>query len=238
MLRVLGLIPARGGSKGVPRKNIKELGGKPLLAYTAECALSASRLARVVLSTDDDEIAQIGRQLGLHVPFLRPADLATDTTPTYPVVMHALECLGDAGEHFDAVCLLQPTNPLRNSDDVNGCIELLEKTGADAVVTVRRVPDEYNPSWVFWKDADGKMSLSTGESVPISRRQDLTPAYHRDGSIYVSRCDSLRSSGNLYGADVRGYESPQTEYVNIDTQADWVAASALIEQRHEDQLRG
>jgi CMP-N-acetylneuraminic acid synthetase len=191
-----------------------------------------------VLSTDDDEIAQIGRQLGLHVPFLRPADLAEDTTPTFPVVMHALETLGNAGEHFDAVCLLQPTNPLRRPEDIDGCIELLESTQADAVVTVRRVPDEYNPSWVFWRDDNGKMSLSTGDIVPISRRQDLKPAYHRDGSVYVSRCDSLKSSGNLYGNDVRGYETLQTEYVNIDTQDDWVVASALMEQRLPDHLRG
>jgi CMP-N-acetylneuraminic acid synthetase len=191
-----------------------------------------------VLSTDDDEIAQIGRQLGLHVPFLRPADLAEDTTPTFPVVIHALETLGNAGEHFDAVCLLQPTNPLRRPEDIDGCIELLESTQADAVVTVRRVPDEYNPSWVFWKDDKGKMSLSTGDIVPISRRQDLKPAYHRDGSVYVSRCDSLKSSGNLYGNDVRGYETLQTEYVNIDTQDDWVVASALMEQRLPDHLRG
>lgn len=230
MLRVLGLVPARGGSRGVPRKNIKELGGKPLLAYTAECALSATRLASVVLSTDDEEIAQIGRELGLHVPFLRPADLAKDTTPTYPVVIHALDELARGGEYFDAVCLLQPTTPLRRPEDIDGCIELLESSNADSVVTVRRVPEEYNPSWVFWKDENGKMSLATGEIVPVPRRQDLVPAFHRDGSIYVSRCESLRTSGNLYGEDLRGYETSQTEYVNIDTLDDWSAASVLMER--------
>ena len=204
MLKVLGLIPARGASKGVPRKNIKDLCGKPLLAYTAESSLSATRLSRVVLSTEDEEIARVGLELGLDVPFLRPVDLAGDETPTYPVVLHALRELEMIGDRFDAVCLLQPTNPLRKAADIDECIELLERTGADSVFTVRRVPDEYNPKWVYWREAGDRMRLSTGESLPIPRRQELPPAYHRDGSVYVSRCCGLQSQGNLYGNDSRG----------------------------------
>lgn len=231
VLKVLGLIPARGASKGVPRKNIKELCGKPLLAYTAESALSAGRLARVVLSTEDEEIAQVGRELGLDVPFMRPPELAADDTPTFPVVAHAVQALEEAGDRFDAVCLLQPTNPLRRSDDIDRCIELLEKTGADSVFTMRRVPDEYNPKWVYWQGTDGRMRLSTGESLPVPRRQELPPAYHRDGSIYVTRCCSLQSCGNLYGKDARGYEIVGGHHVNIDTFHDWAAATSLLEQR-------
>ncbi|MGH9901714.1 MAG: cytidylyltransferase domain-containing protein, partial [Pyrinomonadaceae bacterium] len=107
-MRVLGLIPARGGSKGVPRKNIRALCGKPLLQYTAEAALSARSLARVILSTEDAEIADVGRRCGLEVPFVRPAELAEDTTPMLPVVQHALAQMEKDGESFDAVCLLQP----------------------------------------------------------------------------------------------------------------------------------
>lgn len=231
VLKVLGLIPARGASKGVPRKNIKELCGKPLLAYTAESALSAGRLSRVVLSTDDEEIARVGKALGLDVPFTRPADLAADDTPTFPVVLHALQTLEEAGDRFDAVCLLQPTNPLRRSDDIDKCIELLERTSADSVFTVRRVPDEYNPKWVYWKEGDDRMRLSTGETIPVPRRQELPPAYHRDGSIYVTRCCTLQSYGNLYGRDTRGYEIADGHHINIDTFQDWAAATSLLEQR-------
>lgn len=229
-MKVLGLIPARGASKGVPRKNIKDLCGKPLLAYTAESSLSATRLSRVVLSTEDEEIARVGLELGLDVPFLRPVDLAGDETPTYPVVLHALRELEMIGDRFDAVCLLQPTNPLRKAADIDECIELLERTGADSVFTVRRVPDEYNPKWVYWREAGDRMRLSTGESLPIPRRQELPPAYHRDGSVYVSRCCGLQSQGNLYGNDSRGYEIVGGHHVNIDTFHDWAAATSLLER--------
>lgn len=231
MLKVLGLIPARGASKGVPRKNIKELCGKPLLAYTAESALSANRLSRVILSTEDEEIAWVGREVGLDVPFMRPAYLAADDTPTLPVVLHAIEALERLGDRFDAVCLLQPTNPLRRSEDIDNCIDLLEKTGADSVFTVRRVPDEYNPKWVYWKEADDRMSLSTGDNLPVPRRQELPPAYHRDGSVYVTRCCSLQAYGNLYGIDTRGYEIAGGHHINIDTFNDWAAATTLLEKR-------
>src|SRR2546423_8592254 len=111
MFRVLGIITARGGSKGIPRKNIRFLGAKPLLQYTAEAALSAKRLTRVILSTEDQEIADVGRKCGLDVPFMRPAELALDSTPTLPVLQHAVRELEAAGNRYDAICLLQPTNP-------------------------------------------------------------------------------------------------------------------------------
>src|ERR1035437_5503200 len=136
MQRVLGVIPARGGSKGLPRKNIRVLAGKPLLAYTAEEALAARRLIRVVLTTDAEEIAEGGRQWGIEVPFLRPAELAEDDTPTLPVVQHAVRWLEQRGDSFDRVCLLQPTDALRRAEHIDACIELLESSGADAVGTV------------------------------------------------------------------------------------------------------
>src|SRR5688572_9897282 len=124
--RVLGVVVARGGSKGVPRKNVRLLAGKPLLQYTAESALAARRLSRVILSTEDPEIADVGQRCGLEVPFVRPRELAADTTPGFLVVKHALQWMEDHAESFDALCLLQPTNPLRRSEDIDGCVELLE----------------------------------------------------------------------------------------------------------------
>ncbi|MCI0730285.1 MAG: acylneuraminate cytidylyltransferase family protein, partial [Chloroflexi bacterium] len=143
-MRVLGLIPARGGSKGVPRKNIRLLCGKPLLQYTAESALAARRLSRVILSTEDEEIAEVGRRCGLDVPFLRPAELAQDDTAALPVVQHALRWLEAQGEWFDAICFLQPTCPLRRAEDIDACITLLEERNADTVVSVLAVPLQYN----------------------------------------------------------------------------------------------
>ena len=228
MLRVLGIIPARGGSKGVPRKNIKDLCGKPLLAYTAESALASQMLTRTILSTDDPEIAEVGKRLGLDVPFMRPEELASDEAPTFPVVMHALIAAETTDGHYDAVCLLQPTNPLRTSLDIDRCIRILDDTGADSVVTVAAVPDAFNPNWVYWKNGGGRLTLSTGASEPISRRQDLPKAFHREGSVYVTRRDVLFQHGNLYGTDVRGYEMDPERSVNIDTQDDWDLASEVV----------
>jgi CMP-N,N'-diacetyllegionaminic acid synthase len=227
-MRVLGLIPARGGSKGVPRKNIRLLCGKPLLEYTAQAALAARRLSRVILSTDDEEIAGIGRQCGLDVPFLRPADLARDDTPTLPVVRHALGWIQNSGESYDAVCLLQPTSPLRSPEDIDGCIDLLERTDADAVVTVLTVPAEHNPHWVYFQRKDGLLQLSTGESNPISRRQDLPPAFHREGSVYVVRWEVVMEGDSLYGKRLAGYPVDPGRSVNIDSPEDWANAERLI----------
>ena len=229
-MRVLGLIPARGGSKGVPRKNIKPLCGRPLLAYTAEAALSSRRLSRVILSTDDEEIAEAGKNCGLEIPFLRPAELARDETPMLPVAQHAVRFLEESGAHFDSVCLLQPTNPLRGANDIDACIELLENGGADAVVTTLPVPTEYNPHWVYLQDGHGWLRLSTGRDAPIPRRQELPPAFHREGSVYVTRRDTLMERNSFYGERLLGYEMSADRSVNIDTPEDWLRAERLISQ--------
>src|SRR4051812_23979810 len=122
-MKVLGLIPARGGSKGVPRKNIKLLNDRPLLWYTAKAAMEAKSLSRLILSTEDEEIADIGRKSGLDVPFMRPPELAMDGTPTLPVIEHTLMELQNRGETFDAVCLLQPNNPFRRAEDIDACVK-------------------------------------------------------------------------------------------------------------------
>jgi len=225
---VLGLIPARGGSKGVPRKNIKPLRGRPLLAYTAEAALSSRRLSRVILSTEDEEIAEVGRGCGLEVPFLRPVELARDETPTLPVAQHAVRFLEAQGERFDAICLLQPTNPLRSADDIDACIRLLEDSGADAVITTLPVPEEYNPHWVYFLDDHGTLYLSTSEAEPIPRRQELPRAFHREGSVYVTRREILMERNSFYGARLLGYEMDSHRCVNIDTHGDWLRAEMLM----------
>ena len=228
-MRVLGVIPARGGSKGVPRKNIQMLRGKPLLAYTAAAALASRRLSRVVLSTEDEEIADIGRRCGIEAPFPRPPELARDESPMLPVVQHAVRFLEEAGERYDAVCPLQPTNPLRTAEDIDACIQLLETSEADAVVTMLPVPAEFNPHWVYFADGDGLLRLSTGEAAPIPRRQELPPAFHREGSVYVTRRDVLMEQNSFYGARLLGYVMDAARSVNIDTPEDWRRAEALLQ---------
>jgi CMP-N-acetylneuraminic acid synthetase len=227
-MRVLGLVPARGGSRGVPRKNLRPLAGKPLLQWTAESALAARQLARVVLSTEDPEIAAAGRSCGLEVPFARPAELAADDTPTLLVVRHALLALEAGGDRFDAVCLLQPTSPLRRAEDIDACVDLLVASGADAVVSVRPIPTEHHPRWAYLVDGDGFLRLASGEAEPPARRQELEPAYHRDGMVYVTRRDVVLR-GSLYGARVAPYRvAAARPALNIDTAADWERAEALI----------
>jgi CMP-N,N'-diacetyllegionaminic acid synthase len=228
-MRVLGLIPARGGSKGVRRKNVKLLAGRPLLQYTVEAARAATRLTRVVLSTDDEEIAELGRRLGVDVPFLRPAELARDDTPMIPVVQNALRALEEVGDRYDAVCLLQPTTPLRPPSLIDKCVEMLERTGADSVISLRPVPTEFNPHWVFVSGGDGMVRLFTGEEKPLPRRQELPPAYYRDGAVYVARRALVLEGGTLYGPRTAGYLVDGTApTVNIDEPADWARAEALV----------
>ena len=227
-MKVLGIVTARGGSKGVPRKNVRLLAGKPLLQYTAEAARAAKLLTKTILTTDDKEIAEVGRQCGLEVPFLRPPELARDDTPTLPVLQHAVRFLEDRGEFFDAICLLQPTNPMRQSSDIDACVALLEKTGVDSVVTVLPVPAEYNPHWVYFRNDDGTFRLSTGEKTPIPRRQLLPPAFHREGSVYVMRRAVLMLKNSLFGDTLAGQLMDPARSVNIDTMEDWAEAEKLL----------
>lgn len=220
---VLGLVPSRGGSKGIPRKNIRLLGGQPLLAYTATAARKSAWLTRVLLSTDDAEIAAVGKAMGLDVPFLRPAELALDTTPMIEVVLHAIRWVQGQGEKYEAICLLQPTSPLRSAETIDRCIARLWELDADCVMSVRPVPAEYNPHWVYFERPEGRLVPSVGEREPISARQLLPPAYHRDGSVFVARTESVLSHGSLYGTKTVGVVSPENEACDLDSEEQWEA---------------
>jgi CMP-N-acetylneuraminic acid synthetase len=218
---VLGIIPARGGSKGIARKNIRLLCGEPLLAYTANTAFKSACLNRVLLSTEDPEIAQVGKELGLDVPFLRPAELASDSTPMIEVVLHAIRCVQSQGESYDAICLLQPTSPLRSAGTIDRCISLLWERDADTVISVRPVPLEYNPHWVYFETPDGLLQRSMGAGEPIPVRQKLPPAYHCDGSVFVARTRVVMTHASLYGDRTFGSVSPPEEAFDLDTEEQW-----------------
>jgi CMP-N,N'-diacetyllegionaminic acid synthase len=229
-MRVLGLVPARGGSKGVPRKNIRLVCGRPLLEYTAASARAARRLSRLVLTTDDDEIAGIGRGAGLEVPFMRPAELGRDDTPMIAVVQHAIAVLRDAGDEFDAVCLLQPTNPLRGHDDIDGAIALLEATGADSVLSFVDA-GERHPARMKFVDEGGRVTDPPfAEEIEGQRRQDLPKLFLREGSIYVTRTPVLMEQGSFKGRDCRAWIVPEERACNIDTPFDLFIAEQLLSQ--------
>ncbi len=228
-MKILGLIPARGGSKGVPNKNIKLLGGKPLINYTIEVGLACAEITKLVVSTDSPEIAKISKAAGAEVPFFRPAELATDTSPSIDTVIHAVEFFEKEGNQFDAVCLLQPTSPFRTAEEVQKAISTFIEKEADSLISVRKVPHQFNPHWIFEPNADDDfLEIATGESEIITRRQELPPAYYRDGSIYLVKTQVLLKKRSLYGEWIAFSLSENDVFVNIDTMEDWERAEKLI----------
>ena len=231
-LKILTLIPARGGSKGVPGKNIKPLAGKPLIAYTIEQAKAAKLLDRVILSTDDLEIAAVAERYGLEVPFLRPAELAQDHSGTLEVVRHALDFFEARGERFDAVCLLQVTSPYRPEGVIDEAIRRFAQERPDSLISVRPVPDEFNPHWTFEIKENGRLKIATGEEKIIPRRQELPPAYHRDGAIYITSVETIRNKNSLLGDDIVAFPI-ESQLINIDTMEDWEEAEAFFRSLQE-----
>jgi CMP-N-acetylneuraminic acid synthetase len=227
-MRILAIIPARGGSKGVPGKNIKLLNGKPLIAYTSEIALQSKYLTEVLVSTDDAQIMEVAQSLGIKVPFVRPSALAQDSTPTIDVIIHTLQWFENQAIFFDAVCLLQVTSPFRTVNFLEQAIEKFRISGCDSLVSVQKVPHEYNPHWTFEINQEGNLKIATGEDEIISRRQELPVAYHRDGSIYITKTEVILQQHSLYGKSTAFIESSSESYVNIDTLTDWEKAEQMI----------
>lgn len=227
---MLGLVPARAGSKGVPGKNIRPLAGRPLLAYTADAARASGVVDRVVLSTDSSEVAAIGKAAGLDVPFLRPPALAADDTPMVPVVRHAIDALAADGWQPEIIALLQPTSPLRTAEHIRRAVDLLRTSKAASVVTVVELPRHLSPDYVM-AIHDGRLEpfLSGGER--ITRRQDARPAYVRDGTAYVFWRETLERTGGIYGEDCRPLLVDPRESLSIDTQDDWDAAERKLAGR-------
>jgi CMP-N-acetylneuraminic acid synthetase len=229
-MNVLAIVPARGGSKGVPGKNVKPLAGHSLLEYTARAARESGVINRVVLSTDSAEIADEGRRVGLEVPFLRPARLAADDTPMLPVIQHALDATEQDGWHPDVVVLLQPTSPLRRPEHVRDAVRMLCDTKADSVVTVVELPRPLSPDYVMRLE-DGRLKPFLADGERITRRQDARPAYSRDGTVYACWRDTIERFGSIYGEDCRALLIDPRESLSIDSQDDWDAAERRLAGR-------
>ena len=227
MSAVLGLVPARAGSKGVPGKNLRPLAGRSLLEYSARAARDSGVIDRLVLSTESEEIAEAGRRAGLDVPFLRPASLAADDTPMLPVITHAIDALAADGWVAEIVVLLQPTSPLRQPNHIRDAVDLLRETGADSVVSVIEVPRHLSPDYVMKID-DGVLKPFLAEGARITRRQDARPAYSRDGTVYVCWRRTIERYGSIYGEDCRPLVIDAAHSLSIDSPADWDAAERLL----------
>ena len=225
---VLGLIPARGGSKGIPRKNVKPLCGKPLIAYTIEAALRSRLLTEVMVSSDDDEVIAIAKDFGAMVPFKRPAELATDRASQLDVIRHAVSTLEQSGHGpYDALVLLQPTTPLRLAEDIDDAIEKLITTNVDCVFSVCLASEL--PHYMYILDGDRPRALLNNGKIE-TRRQDYEEIYIRNGAVYAVRKNTVFDYDNIYGADFRTIEMPWNRSVNIDSHTDWELAHFLAER--------
>lgn len=223
--RVLAVITARGGSKGLPRKNVLPLADRPLIGWTIAAARGAACVGRVVVSTDDDEIAQVAQTQGAEVPFMRPADLATDSATSVDVLRHALQaCPG-----HEYVVLLQPTSPLRLADDIDAAYTHMQGLGAPSCVSICEVDE--SPWLMYGQTEDGRLSRLLPEPPRGYRRQDLPAAYRLNGAIYIARVDWFLAGGSLIGPATVGYRMPADRSVDIDTQADFDHAASLLTRR-------
>lgn len=230
-MKILGLIPARGGSKGVPKKNIRLLGKLPLIEYTIRSAKESKLLADIVVSTDDDEIAIAAELSGYKPKFIRPTEISQDTSTSLEVVQHAIAFFESQNIFFDAVCLLQPTNPFREKGLIDKSIEKFISSNADCLISVLEIPHEYNPHWAFEETEKGLLKVATGDLQVIPRRQDLPKAFHRDGCVYITKTEVIKN-GSLYGNTIAYIESNPQFYVNIDTMKDWETAEKILTQIH------
>jgi N-acylneuraminate cytidylyltransferase len=226
-MKNLCIIPARSGSKGVPGKNIKLLSGKLLIHYTFEAALQSRFLDKIILSTDSTTIAGSVINTSIEVPFIRPQYLAEDTTPTLEVVKHALSYFDNKSDHYDNICLLQPTCPFRSEGFVDECFQQFVSSNADCLVSVKEVPHQYNPHWVFEADNYGYLKIATGEETIIPSRQLLPKSFARDGSVYIFKADNIRHHNSIFGKTISYLESDNLWHVNIDTMKDWKRAEMI-----------
>lgn len=226
-MSLLAIIPARGGSKGIPRKNIKPLAGKPLIGWTIDVAKQALCIDNIIVSTEDEEIASVARAFGANVPFMRPAELAADETPAIAPILHAIDKFSD----YDWVLLLQPTSPLRTHADIEAIWQLCQNLDAPSAVAVCETDN--HPYWMYQFDPINRIKPVIEGRPHVTRRQDLPPTYALNGALYLARTDWLLEQQSFIGQETLGYIMPLERSVDLDTPHDWYWAEFLIEQENE-----
>lgn len=229
MKGIIGLIPARGGSKGIPGKNIKELAGKPLIAWTIEAALGSNELNRVIVSTDDKNIVHIAKEWGAEVPFIRPENLASDTATSFSVVEHTMDWL-DREEDIspEYVMLLQPTSPLRTTEDISGVIHLMQKRNAASVVSVCEAIN--HPYLIKKINDDGTLENFIKKTPKFSRRQELPQAFTLNGAIYLHKWETLKQEKSFIPPWTLAYIMPRERSIDIDTPWDFFLAEQILRE--------
>ncbi len=227
--KILCIIPARGGSKRLPGKNIKPLNGVPLIGYAIRAAKSSQYVDKVIVSTDDESIATVAREQGAEVPFMRPADLANDTAPTLSVLQHAVKHFENAGESFDLIVLVQPTVPGVEAQDIDAAIEQVISSGANSCVSICDIIDR--PEWMYRLGEEERVKPYV-ENVPI-RSQDMEQLYRLNGAVYVTLRDVLMEKGKIYdNEDCASVLMPRERSTDIDTQLDFTIAEELMRRRN------
>lgn len=225
---ILAIIPARGGSKGVPKKNIKLLSGIPLIGYTLLEAKKSNYIDKIVVSTDDKEIAKIAMEFGGKVPCLRPKELSTDTSTTVECIMHMINYLQEKENYRpDYICLLQCTSPLRTSDDIDGAIEKLLTVDFDGIISV--CESEVNPYWTNIFEND-KLQFFIEEGKNITRRQDLPKIYRYNGAIYIIKTNIFLKEKSFETDNMTGYIMANDNSIDIDTLTDFKIAETLMKE--------
>ena len=228
-MNVLGVIPARGGSKGIPMKNLAPLCGRPLLAYTADAVKESKKLTRTIVSTDDERVADCARSLGLEVPFIRPSSLAVDDTPMLPVLQHAIATMRAGGFDADMVVLLQPTSPLRRGEHIDAAVVWLQRVRGDSVVSVVAVPHQFNPTSVMRAEEGLLKPFLDGPSV--TRRQDKPQLFARNGPAVLAVHTRVIEGGSLYGDESWPLLMTPEDSLDIDTPWDLRLAESIIAAR-------
>lgn len=229
-MAVVGLIPARGGSKGIPGKNIAPCAGRPLIAWTCEAARSSARLAKTIVSTDSVEIARVARDWGIEVPFIRPPELALDSTPSLDVMLHALKWLEGSGVNVTALMLLQPTSPLRTQRHLDEAVDLFLSSGADTLVSVVEISHRFHPSSLV-RERDGWIYPYQGKEHAVTRQQDMSGLFARNGPAVLIVSPQILRSGRLYGERVRPYLMQADDSVDVDTPLDLEYADFLLNRK-------
>ena len=220
---VLAVIPARSGSKGLPNKNILELAGKPLIAWSIEAASESKYIDRLIISTDSKEIADAAKQYNCDVPFMRPPELATDDANLNDVILHALDKLEDP---YDIVMVLQPTSPLRKSKDIDQALEFMQKNNILAVVSICSSNKPLH--WHFTLETDGKLKPVFKNNIFYTNRQEHPPTYNPNGALYIAKTDYYRNIKTFYTCSTFAYLMPPERSVDIDNQIDFFTAEAII----------
>ena len=227
----LGIIPARGGSKGLPGKNIKELCGKPLIAWSIESGLKSKYLDEVMVTTDSKDIANIAKQYGASVPFLRPDVLASDTATSFDAIKHTIEFYkNEFDKEFDYIVLLEPTSPLRETSDIDIAIEQLFNSNADSIVGICKTEDQ-NPAFLVFKNEKDFISGYENHDMKVLRRQDIKDVYFFEGTIYISKTDVLLNKKTFYHENTIGYVVPKYKSLEIDDIDDFIMVEAIMKHK-------